>query len=123
VRAAYDPEPNMGRESKRRVQAARERSQADGRRVKSKDGLAAVPPAVVENWELSDALEGQDDQQGQGDQENQLSAQESSPPSLEPHVLERLSGVPVLACSSAVVPPTRGKIAERYPCPSPVADG
>ena len=75
MRAAYDPEPNMGRESKRRVQAARERSQADGRRVKSKDGLAAVPPAVIENWELSDALEGQDDQQGQGDQENQLSAQ------------------------------------------------
>jgi hypothetical protein len=52
-----------------------------------------------------------------------LVRKESSPPSLEPHVLERLGGVPVLACSCAVVPPTRSKIAERYPCPSPVADG
>jgi hypothetical protein len=41
---------------------------------------------------------------------------------LEPHVLKRLGGVPVLACGGAVVPPARGEIAERDPGPGPVAD-
>lgn len=92
----------------------------NGRSEMTKAGLAAVPPAWRAKSE--DALKGQDDHAGQGDEQDHFRLQEVHLLPLEPHVLQRLCGVPVQTSCRSVVPPARSEIALRNPGPGPVAD-